>query len=115
MSAGETGGLSGVPLLTRSLDTVRSFYKLTGGTWPPPVSPIPTKHYCDPGRIPIVGCGGIASAEDALAFCRAGASVVQIYTALGYAGPGLVERIKRDVALQLGSATWAETVGSGNK
>ena len=50
------------------------------------------------GRIPLIGCGGIGSGTDAYAKIRAGASLVQVYTALVYAGPGLVGRIKRELA-----------------
>ena len=46
------------------------------------------------GRVPIVGVGGIDSAEAAYARLRAGASLLQLYTALVYEGPGLVKRIK---------------------
>ena len=45
------------------------------------------------GRLPIVGVGGIASGDDALAMLRAGARLVQVYTGLVYAGPGLVHQI----------------------
>jgi dihydroorotate dehydrogenase len=95
----ETGGLSGAPLFPIALQAVRKFYTLTNGA------------------IPIVGCGGIKSAEDALAFCKAGASVVQVYTALGYSGPKLVDDIKSGLAQELEKEgkSWAEMVGSGNE
>ena len=53
------------------------------------------------GRIPLIGCGGIASGRDAYAKIRAGASLVQLYTALVYHGPRLVEEIRRDLATLL--------------
>jgi dihydroorotate dehydrogenase len=71
----ETGGLSGKPLAKRSTEVIRSIYKLTGG------------------RIPIIGVGGIFSAEDAYEKIKAGASLVEIYTALIYGGPGIIREI----------------------
>jgi dihydroorotate dehydrogenase len=68
------------------------------------------------GRIPLVGCGGVASGADAYAKIRAGASLVQLYTALVYEGPGLVRRIKDELAARLkadGFASVAEAVGVG--
>ncbi|MAB15099.1 quinone-dependent dihydroorotate dehydrogenase [Parvibaculum sp.] len=81
--AGETGGLSGQPLFGLSTAILRQMYKLTGG------------------RIPLVGVGGIGSGADAYAKIRAGASLVQLYTALVYEGPGLVGAIKRDLTAML--------------
>lgn len=46
------------------------------------------------GKIPLVGCGGVSSGEDAYRKIRAGASLVQLYTGLVYDGPGLIPRIK---------------------
>src|SRR3546814_6395262 len=74
--AGEAGGLAGVPLKDRALDVLRQFRRATEG------------------RLPLIGVGGIASAEDAYARIRAGASLVQLYTALVFEGPGLVRRIE---------------------
>src|SRR4029077_14516029 len=90
------GGLSGKPLFAPSTACLAAMYRFTDG------------------RIPIVGCGGIASGADAYAKIRAGASLVQLYSALVFQGPGLVERIKRDLAGFLardGFATVAEAVG----
>jgi dihydroorotate dehydrogenase len=50
------------------------------------------------GKLPLVGTGGISSGADAYAKIRAGASLVQLYTALVYHGPGLVQRIRRELA-----------------
>ena len=81
--AGESGGLSGAPLRDRALAALR--------------------HAADAsaGRLPLIGVGGIASGADAWARIRAGACAVQLYSALIYEGPGLVGRIKRDLALRL--------------
>ena len=93
----ETGGLSGAPLRETALQRVRDFRKATGGA------------------LPLVGVGGIASAEDAWARIRAGASLVQLYSALVYEGPGLARRIVRDLEKLMrrdGFASIAEAVGS---
>ena len=98
--AAETGGLSGKPLMEKSTAVLARMYQLTGG------------------KIPLIGVGGIASAEDAYAKIRAGASAVQLYSALVYQGFGLVERINRGLVALLardGCATVAEAVGSGNR
>jgi dihydroorotate dehydrogenase len=71
----QAGGLSGKPLFERSTELLRSVYGAT-----------------DHG-LPIVGVGGVASAEQAYAKIRAGASLVQLYSALIYRGPGLIEQI----------------------
>jgi dihydroorotate dehydrogenase len=81
--ASEAGGLSGVPLFAPSTEMLRRAYRLAGDA------------------IPLVGVGGIASADDAYAKIRAGASLVQLYTALVYQGPGLVRRIKTGLAARL--------------
>ncbi|NBO18856.1 MAG: dihydroorotate dehydrogenase (quinone), partial [Proteobacteria bacterium] len=73
--AGQRGGLSGKPLMGMSTQGLAEFYRLTGG------------------KIPLIGVGGIASAEDAYAKIRAGATLVQLYTALVYQGFGLVRSI----------------------
>jgi dihydroorotate dehydrogenase len=93
------GGLSGTPVKPLSLKTVSMFYKLTNG------------------KVPIIGCGGISSAEDALEFAKAGASMVQLYTALGYQGPGLVVKIKSDLIeiLKKENKSWTECIGLNHK
>jgi dihydroorotate dehydrogenase len=53
--------------------------------------------YCG-GSIPIIGCGGVASGADAYAKIKAGASLVQLYSAMVFQGPGVVNRIKRELA-----------------
>ena len=98
--ASETGGLSGRPLTAHASACLAHMYRLTGG------------------RIPIVGCGGVASGQDAYEKIRAGASLVQLYSALVYQGPGLVSRVKRELAQRLhadGYSSVAEAVGAGVK
>lgn len=95
--AGEPGGLSGKPLMQPSTAVLRRMAKLVAG------------------RLPLVGVGGVASGADAYAKIRAGASLVQLYTALAYRGPGLVGEIKRDLAGRLradGFRSVAEAVGA---
>ncbi|WP_207460155.1 quinone-dependent dihydroorotate dehydrogenase [Azospirillum sp. SYSU D00513] len=93
----EAGGLSGRPLFGPSTAVLRDLHRLTGG------------------RLPLVGVGGVASGADAYAKIRAGASLVQFYSALVYAGPSLVTAIKRDLADLLrrdGFASVADAVGA---
>lgn len=75
--ANEQGGLSGKPLFQKSTQILKHMYQLTEG------------------RIPLIGVGGISSAEDAYAKIKAGATAVQLYTALIYQGFGLVNDINR--------------------
>lgn len=98
--AAEAGGLSGAPLMAPSTRVLSEFHALTGG------------------RLPLVGVGGIASGEDAYAKIRAGASLVQLYTALVYRGPALVGRIRRDLSALLrrdGFRSLAEAVGADHR
>jgi dihydroorotate dehydrogenase len=70
------------------------------------------------GRIPLIGVGGISSGEDAYAKIRAGASLLQLYSALTYEGPALVARIKADLAAHLavdGFARLKDAVGADVK
>lgn len=97
-AAAETGGLSGRPLFERATRVLARLSQLTDGA------------------LPLVGVGGIDSAETAYAKVRAGATAVQLYTALSYQGLGLVARINRglDAALARdGFASLAEAVGTG--
>ena len=94
---GEQGGLSGEPLRDMALQRLRDFRKASGGS------------------IPLIGVGGIASAEDAWARIKAGASLVQLYSALVYEGPGLAHRIAQglsELVRQEGFCSIAEAVGS---
>lgn len=96
-SAGEAGGLSGAPLRSMALARLREFRKATGGA------------------LPLIAAGGIASAEDAYARIRAGASLVQIYSALVYEGPGIARRINAGLCAMLsrdGFASIGEAVGT---
>lgn len=67
--------------------------------------------------MPIVGCGGIASGEDAIQFARAGASLVQFYTHLGYRGPVAPHEIKNEIARYLDThkMSWQQLVGADHK
>jgi dihydroorotate dehydrogenase len=95
--ADEIGGLSGAPLKALALEALRSFRSASGG------------------EIPLIGVGGIANAEDAWERIRAGASLVQLYSAMVYEGPtiartiatGLAQRLKRE-----GLANISELVGT---
>jgi dihydroorotate dehydrogenase len=98
--AGETGGLSGRPLLMPSTQVLAQMYARLGGA------------------VTLVGVGGIAGGEDAYAKIHAGASLVQLYTALVFHGPGLVARIKRELLNCLerdGFAAVSAAVGAGVK
>ena len=93
----EAGGLSGAPLKPLALQRIRDFRKASGGT------------------IPLIGVGGISSAEDAWERIRAGASLVQLYSAMVYEGPGLARKVTRGLERLMkrdGYSTIAEAVGS---
>jgi len=75
----EAGGLSGAPLKALALERLGDFRRASGGA------------------LPLIACGGIENGVDALARIRAGASLVQLYTALVYEGPGLAERINAEL------------------
>ncbi|QJD81881.1 quinone-dependent dihydroorotate dehydrogenase [Cohnella herbarum] len=99
-NAGETGGLSGRPLTQRSTEVIRSLYKITKG------------------KLPIIGSGGIFTADDAYEKILAGASLVEVYTAMIYKGPallkeihgGLIKRLKQD-----GFTRITQAVGAGHR
>jgi len=95
--ANEAGGLSGAPLMAPSTALLAEFFALTKG------------------KLPLIGVGGIASAADAYAKIRAGASLVQLYTAMVFEGPGLVPAITHGLADLLrrdGFASVADAVGA---
>ena len=95
--AGEAGGLSGAPLRDLAQQRLRDFRKASGGA------------------LPLIGVGGIASADDAWARIRAGASLVQLYSAMVYEGPGIARRITRGLEALMrrdGFASIAEAVGT---
>lgn len=95
--AGETGGLSGEPLRELALQRIRDFRTATGG------------------QLPLVGVGGISSAEHAWERIRAGASLVQLYSGMVYHGPTLGAQIAKGLSRIMareGVTSIAEAVGS---
>jgi dihydroorotate dehydrogenase len=95
-AAGE-GGLSGAPLRRRSNDVIRRIYRLTNGS------------------LPIIGVGGVFTAEDAWDKICAGASLIQLYTGFIYEGPGVARRINEGLRRMLskeGFVSLDEAVGS---
>jgi dihydroorotate dehydrogenase len=96
--AGQAGGLSGAPLMAPSTAMLARF------------------HAANDRGLVLIGAGGVASGADAYAKIRAGAAAVQLYSAMVYGGPGLVTRIRRDLAARLkadGFTTVADAVGAG--
>ncbi|WP_203330461.1 quinone-dependent dihydroorotate dehydrogenase [Rhodovastum atsumiense] len=95
--AREAGGLSGAPLFALSTEMLRRAARLAAG------------------RLVLIGVGGIGSGRDVLAKIRAGASLVQVYSALVFEGPALVGRLRRELLAALeeqGFASVAEAVGA---
>lgn len=95
--ASQAGGLSGAPLKAIALEALRQFRSASGG------------------EIPLIGVGGIENADDAWERIRAGASLVQLYSAMVYEGPGIGMRIARGLARRLqqeGMSNIAELVGT---
>lgn len=93
----ESGGLSGAPLKARARAALAAGAEASAG------------------RLPLIAVGGVDSGAEAYERLRAGAAAVQVYSALVYAGPGLVRHIKRDLAERLradGFSTAAEAVGT---
>lgn len=93
----ETGGLSGPPLMSLSTQMLARF------------------HAANSHGLTLLGAGGIATGADALAKIRAGASAVQFYSAMVFEGPGMVVRVKRDLAARLraeGFSSVADAVGA---
>ncbi|CAN0919849.1 Dihydroorotate dehydrogenase (quinone), mitochondrial, partial [Linum grandiflorum] len=98
--AKESGALSGKPLFDLSTDILKEMYMLTRG------------------KIPLIGCGGVSSGEDAYKKIRAGATLVQLYTAFAYAGPALIPQIKAELAECLerdGFKSVVEAVGADHR
>lgn len=94
----QKGGLSGKPLTDKSTAMIGNFYRLTGG------------------KLPIIGVGGVSSARDAYDKIRAGASLIQLYSALVFQGPGMVQKTTSELAALLkadGFAHIQDVVGSG--
>jgi dihydroorotate dehydrogenase len=95
----EAGGLSGRPLRARSTEIIRHLFKQTNG------------------KVPIIGVGGIFSADDAWEKITAGASLVQIYTGMVYEGPGVAKKIVTGLRQRLeltGMKHLQQAVGSAN-
>lgn len=93
----EQGGLSGAPLFDLSTEVLAKFYRASAG------------------RLPLIGVGGVDSGATAYRKIRSGATLVQLYTALIFQGPGLVRRIKRELADLLrsdGYTSVADAVGA---
>jgi|TARA_B110000240_G_scaffold119783_1_gene134011 dihydroorotate dehydrogenase len=96
----EAGGLSGTPLMDASTEMLRKMYKATGGD------------------IPLVGCGGVNSGEDVYRKIKAGASLVQLYTAFAYRGPGMLPEMKNELQKCLerdGYASVGDAVGADHR
>ncbi|MFO1158104.1 MAG: quinone-dependent dihydroorotate dehydrogenase [Reyranellaceae bacterium] len=94
---GEAGGLSGAPLMELSTEVLRRTARRVER------------------QFPLIGCGGVQSGADAYAKIRAGASLVQLYSALVFEGPSLVRRIKKELANLLardGFTTVSDAVGA---
>jgi dihydroorotate dehydrogenase len=94
--ARESGGLSGAPLKALAQQRLIDFRRATGG------------------KIPLIGVGGISNADDAYARIRAGASLIQLYSAMVYEGPGLARRINNNLVKLLdrdGFASISDAVG----
>ncbi len=95
--SGEAGGLSGEPLRDLALAQLRAFRRASGGT------------------VPLIGVGGIANADDAWSRIRAGASLVQLYSAMVYQGPGIAKVVLKGLEklmIRDGFSAIAEAVGS---
>jgi dihydroorotate dehydrogenase len=93
----ETGGLSGKPLMAPSTEMLQKIYKATRG------------------EIPLIGVGGISNGQEAYEKICSGASLVQLYSALVYSGPSLVNQINRELAILLqkdGFSSIEQAVGS---
>lgn len=86
------GGLSGAPLRQRANDVVKLLYRRVGG------------------QIPIIGVGGISTGADAIERMRAGATLVQLYTAFVYGGPSLPGRILREMSADADRHGWRSVV-----
>ncbi len=96
----EAGGLSGKPLKDKSTSIIREAWRLTDG------------------RLPIIGSGGIFTAADAYEKIRAGASLIEVYTAFVYHGPGLIKQLNRELATLLkqdGLSSIHEAIGADHR
>lgn len=96
----ETGGLSGKPLKPFALKALRTLRK-----------------YTKDSNLVLIGCGGISTGKDALEFGKAGATFIELYTAFAYKGPGLVAKIRDELAQELRQEgkTWEQIIGEDDK
>ncbi|CAI5757419.1 unnamed protein product [Candida verbasci] len=96
----EAGGLSGKPLKPLSLKALKLLRK-----------------YTKDSNLVLVGCGGISNGKDALEFGKAGATFIELYTAFAYKGPGLVAKIRDELAQELRKEgkTWQQIIGEDDK
>lgn len=92
----EAGGLSGRPLRARSTEVIRHLFRQTRG------------------RLPLIGVGGISTVDDAWEKVTAGASLLQVYSAMVYEGPGLAATLVKGLRERLGGGRWADAVGSAH-
>ena len=93
----ETGGLSGAPLFEKSTQCLRDLYRITKG------------------ELVLIGAGGVSNGRQAYAKIRAGASLVQLYSAFAYGGPPLVNQVKQELIECLkedGFSNIAQAVGA---
>lgn len=96
----ETGGLSGQPLFEMSTEVLRDMYRLTDG------------------KIPLIGVGGVSNGAQAYAKIKAGASLVQLYSAMIYRGPGIATTIAEELAAlvkQDGYMNVSEAIGADHR
>ncbi len=92
--AGEAGGLSGAPLFALSTEILARAYRMAQG------------------RLTLIGCGGVSTGAEALGKIRAGASLVQLYTAFAYEGPAIVARLKAELAALLRAEGFASVTAA---
>lgn len=92
----EAGGLSGPPVKPLALAALSALHAATGG------------------KVPLIGCGGITTGQDAIDFAKAGATLVQMYTSFIYEGVGLPRKLKDEVTaiLEKENTTWAQIIGT---
>jgi len=93
----ETGGLSGPPLKPLALKALRTLRGLL------------------PASVPLIGCGGISTGQDAVEYARAGATTVQLYTSFSHSGVGTPRRIKDEITqiLEAQGKAWMDVVKEG--
>jgi dihydroorotate dehydrogenase len=93
----EMGGLSGPPLRPLTLMALRTLRSLL------------------PASVPLIGCGGVSTGQDAIEYARAGATAVQLYTSFSHNGVGTPRRIKDEITqiLEAQGKTWMEVVKEG--